>query len=125
MKGLRAVREDIAAGFLLRAWEAVSTEVLDETWSINEDFGQCEREDKTNKSHFITVILMTFVSFVSQFDASGFYLHFLLHFCFVSPFPVIPASLLSGALLLFLHFFFLFFRSSLPFLSSLRLVHFL
>jgi hypothetical protein len=40
MVGLRAVSKDIAAGFLLRAWEAVSTQALDETWSIYEDFDQ-------------------------------------------------------------------------------------
>jgi hypothetical protein len=30
--------KQVAAGFLVRAWKGVSAEVIDEVWSIYEDF---------------------------------------------------------------------------------------
>jgi hypothetical protein len=54
-----AMNKQVTAALLVRTWEAVSSEVLNDLRSINEDFDQSKDRDEKTRSHFRIEILKT------------------------------------------------------------------
>jgi hypothetical protein len=55
-RSVEPIGKQVAAAFLVRAWEAVSTAVLDEAWALYEEVE--ENEESINPFSFLTQFMM-------------------------------------------------------------------